>query len=282
MVLRAFVAGLPRALHLWPVALVLFLANLAAGVCVGTLAWHWLDVALDGSEATETLLTNLDLNVFVDLVVHHRESLRILLAAVVMATLAYVPIGAWCGSAVAVSVTADTGFRERLQRGTRLLPTYLALSLVMLLLQGTSAATGFVFSRAVLRWTASSSAEMMYYAAVGSGVLLAAAAVFWLTTVHDHARIRIAAAGAGTIGALVWSVRFVSRHRARTLSLAVLMLATGVTVWMAYQVVAAWIPVTSRAGLLVSLLWGEAFLLARMLVRVWGGAAARELQRRMA
>jgi len=281
MVGRAYRRGLPCALRLWPVALLLFLANLAAGLCVGALVWHWLDAALDGSAATRTLLTHLDLDVFVDLVVHHGESLRILLATAVVVALAFVAVGAWGDSAVAVSVTEETGLTESLRRTPSLLPAYLGLAGLTLVLQGASVAAGLVLSRSAVRWTAGSSAAMTYYAAVASGVVVAAALVFGLTTVHDHARIRLAADGNGAIGAFIWSLRFVGRHVAATLSLALLLLVTGVIVWGAYQVFAGWIPVTSRAGLLLSLVWGEALLFVRMLVRVWGFAATRDLQRRM-
>ena len=281
MVGRAYLRGLPCALRLWPVALLLFLANLAAGLCVGALGWHWLDVAFDGSAATQTLLTHLELDVVVDLVVHHGESLRILLATAAVVALAFVAVGAWGDSAVAVSVTEETGLTESLRRTPSLLPAYLGLAGLTLVLQGASVAAGLVLSRSAVRWTAGSSAAMTYYAAVASGVVVAAALVFGLTTVHDHARIRLAADGSGAIGAFIWSLRFVGRHVAATLSLALLLLVTGVIVWGAYQVFAGWIPVTSRAGLLLSLVWGEALLFVRMLVRVWGFAATRDLQRRM-
>jgi len=155
------------------------------------------------------------------------------------------------------------------------------LTSVTILLQGTSVAAGVILSRSAVRWAAGSYAETTYYAARGSGFVLAAGMVFVLTTIHDHARIRIAAASAGAIEAFVWGLRFVIRHRTRTLSLTLLLLATGVAVWGAYQVAAARIPITSRPGLSVSLLWGEAFLFVRMLVRVWVYSATRDLQRRM-
>jgi hypothetical protein len=279
MALHAYLAGLRRAPRLWPMAVVLFLANIAAGLCTAALAWHWLDSALDGSAATQTLLTHLDLNVFVDLVAYHGESMRTLLATAAVIAVAFVAVGAWCNAVVAVSVTADTGLAESLRRGTNLVPACLALASFMWLLQGASVAGGVILSRSAVRWAASNYAETTHYAALGSGIMLSGGLLFVLTTVHDHARIRIAAVGTGAIEAFGWSLRFVSRHVAKTLSLTLLLLATGVVVWFAYQVVAARIPVTSRAGLAVSILWGEGFVFVRMLVRVGAYASTRDLQR---
>jgi len=70
------------------------------------------------------LQTHLDLNVFVDLVVHHGESMRTLLATAAVAAFAFVAGSAWCDSAVAVSVTDGTGLNASLRRGTSLLPHF--------------------------------------------------------------------------------------------------------------------------------------------------------------
>ena len=62
---QAYALGLRAALRRWPVVVVLFLANLAAGVGFTAATWWWLSWSLDASLATRTLLADLDLNVFV-------------------------------------------------------------------------------------------------------------------------------------------------------------------------------------------------------------------------
>ncbi len=74
----AFVQGLRTAVQRWPIVLLLFLASVASALSFTAAAWSWLSLALDSSVATRTLLTDLDVNVFIDLFVQHGESLRML------------------------------------------------------------------------------------------------------------------------------------------------------------------------------------------------------------
>ena len=83
----ALVSGARIAARCWWAGLTLFLANLVFGLFFTAASWHWLSGALGASLATRTLLTHLDMNVFVDLFIHHGESLRMLAVGGAMITL---------------------------------------------------------------------------------------------------------------------------------------------------------------------------------------------------
>ena len=275
---QAFGLGLLRALRRWPVVVVLFMVNLAVGLCFTGVAWSWLFDALDCSLATRTLLTNLDWNVFVDLIAHHAGSLHMLLVAGLVLALPALLLGVWLNAAAVVAVGEDGSLGDCLRRGLTLSPTFLRLSLLSNLLSAAGIGAAILAGRLLTRWTAESTSELTVYVIVGTGTVLSAMLLVFLVTVHDHARVRSTARGAGAVGSYTWALLFVTRREWRALPLALLLLSTSCVLWVVYQSVGMLVTTTSSHGIVLSLAWGEALLFARMLLRVWSFAAATELQ----
>jgi hypothetical protein len=275
---QAYALGLRASLRRWPVVVVLFLANLAAGTGFAAAAWSWLSLSLDASLATRTLLTDLDWNVFVDLAAHHGQSLRMLLVGGALLAVPALLAGIWFNAVAVVAVGEDGDLAVCVQRGLSLYPTFFRLSLLANGLGAASVVAGFVLGRLLMRWTAESTWELSPYLAAGAGALVGALLLLLVVTVHDHARVRSTATGAGALGAYAWALRFVTRRERRAVPLAVLLLSTGCVVWIVYQSVGMLVPTTSTPGVALSLVWGQALLLSRMLLRVWSFGAATELQ----
>ena len=275
---RSYASGFGIALRRWPAVLVLFLANLLAGLTFTAASWLWLNVALDRSLATRTLLTDLDMNVFVDLFVHHGESFRTLCYGAAGAGALFILLGVWLNAVAIVAVCDQAALRDWLHRGLDLYPTYLGLWLATAVLNAIGLGAVFVVGRALTHWTALSTSEMTLYWIGGIGAALAATLLIFSATVHDHARIHSAATGAGAARAYAWAFGFVARREKRAVPLTLLLVATGLVVWVAYQTLGMVIRTGSAPGLTVSLLWGQALLLWRMLLRVWTFAVAADLQ----
>src|SRR5512140_2206328 len=75
----SYLSGFRTARRRWPLAAILFSASYVFGFGFSAGTWTWLASALDKSLATRTLLTDLDMNIFVDLFAHHGDSLWMLL-----------------------------------------------------------------------------------------------------------------------------------------------------------------------------------------------------------
>jgi hypothetical protein len=275
---RAYINGFALALRRWPVVLVLFLVSVLAGGSFAAAAWFWLASALGSSLATRTLLTDLNVQVFIDLFIHHRESLKILLLAGAILTVAFGVLGVWLNATAIAAVGEETSTTSCLLGGIQLYPTYLGL---WVLSNGgllASAVTLVFFGRWLTRWTAESPAEMTPYW-IGAGTALVVALV-WLffATVHDHARIRSWAVGVGAVRAFGWALVFVGRRQTRALPLAVLLVGTSAALWAVYQGLSHHLAANSALGVTLSLLSGEALLLARMFLRVWWFGAETHLQ----
>ena len=275
---QALRLGFLAAARRWRVVLVLFVANLAAGACCTAAAWVWLSDSLDNSLASRTLLTDLDWNVFVDLFVHHAHSLQMLLVGSLMLALPVVLLGVWLNAAAVVAVGEDGTTGECLRRGVSLYPTFFRLSVLSNALCVGAAVTGVLAGRALVHRAAESSTEMTLYLAVAAGALVGAVLLVFLVTVHDHARVRCTASSAGALSAYAWSLRFVARREWRALPVALVLLFIGFVLWVVYQTIGMLISTTTTHGIALSLIWGEALLLARMLLRVWTYSAATELQ----
>jgi hypothetical protein len=274
----AYVAGWHTALRQRPLVLVLFVANLVFGVLFAATAGSWLSLALDASLATRTLLTDVDLNVFVDLFVHHGGGLRMLLIGGGALAGLFALLGIWTSAVTVAAVGEPRRLAGCLHRGLELYPRYFRLWVITMLLDAASITAAVLISRGLTRWTAESAAELTYYWCVAAGASVGAALLLVLTTVHDHARIRCARADIGAARAYMWAFGFVCRREARAAPLAMLLLATGFAVWVVYQTVGMLIVPASAFGLTLSLLWGEMLLLGRMLLRVWFFAAETALQ----
>ena len=274
----AVVEGLRTALRRWPMVLVLFLASLASGLIFTAAAWSWLSLALDKSLATRTLLTDLDVNVFVDLFIHHGESLRMFAATGTVLAVAFALLGVWLNAVAVVAVREEAGWLDCMRQGVNLYTRYVRLCGLVYLATAVSGLAVFLGARALTRWVAESPSEMTYYWALLAGLGLAAVVLLFFATVHDHARIYSAATGAGAARAFAWAVAFVSGRESRALPMAAVLLAISLLVWVVYQTVGVLIGAGAPLRLVVSLVWGQALLLLRMLLRLWSFAAAAELQ----
>jgi hypothetical protein len=275
---QALGLGLLAALRRWPVVIVLFVANLAAGFCFTAAAWSWLSAALDNSLASRTLLTDLDWNVFIDLLVHHGESLRMLLLGGLLLALPAILLSIWLNAVAVVAVGEDGTLGECMRRGLALYPRFFWLSFLSNALCVAGVGACVLLGRQLAQWTAESTFELTVYLAIGAATAVGGLLLVFLVTVHDHARVRTTASGVGALGAYVWALRFVGRREWRALPLALLLLGTGFVVWMVYQTVAMLVPTDSSHGVVLSLVLGESLLCVRMLLRVWCFAAVTELQ----
>ena len=275
-----YMTALRNAARRWCVVLTLFAGHAAAGLGFAAVSWWWLALALDKSLATRTLLTDLDANVFIDLVFHHGESLQMLGLAATLAAVGFVIIGIWLNAAASIAVATEEPTAECVRRGQTLLGTHLRLWVVAMMVNAVCVGAGLVVAHGLARWTAESAGEMTYYWALGAGSAVAAVSLCCFTTVHDHARVRTVVAAAGALTAYAWAITFVFRSERRAVPLALRLFATAFIAWVVYQCVGMLIVTHSAVGVSLSLLWGEMLLFARLLLRVGCFAAAAELQTR--
>jgi hypothetical protein len=274
----AYLAGLRTAMRQWRLCMVLFTASFAAALCFTAATWVWLANALDSGLPTRTLLRELDMDVFVDLLVHHGDSLRMLLATAALAAVFFGALSVWLNGAVVAAIADDVGLSDALRRGLGSSPTYFRLWLLAAVSNGTSVLAVFWTARALTRWTAETTSEMTYYWIVGSAGVAAALLVLFFTTAHDYARIRSSITGAGAARAYAWALGFVVRREWRALPLAAALCASGFGMWVIYQTVAMLIPTSSAGAVAGSLVWGQVLMAARAVLRVWWFAAETELQ----
>lgn len=275
---RAYVTGLRLALRRWPVILLLYAVSLAGALSFTAVAWSWLALALHASLATRTLLTNLDMNAFIDLLAYHTESLRMLGVSGAELAAPFLLLGIWLDAVAVLNVAEDTPLGDCLRRGVELYPTYLQLWLFAGLLDACGIGLAYLVGHGLARWTAESANEFAFTRSLAAGATVGALLLLFTTTVHDHARIRCVATGAGAVRAFLWALVYVARREWRALPLTLLLLGSGALVWLAYQLLGHLIVTRSASGVTLSLLWGEVLLLARMLLRVWSFAAETTLQ----
>ena len=133
---RSYRSGFRTALRRWPLALLLFAATCVPGLVFSAAAWSWLADALDKSLATRTLLTDLDMNVFVDLIGHHGESLRMLLLGGLLLAVVCWLFGVWLNAMTISAVGDDLPLAAAAHRGLDLYVTFLALDLLALVVDG--------------------------------------------------------------------------------------------------------------------------------------------------
>lgn len=276
----ALVAGARRAAARLPLAALLWVVNAAFGLVAALASGYWLFVALDRSLATRTLLENLDPEVFVDLYAHHGGSFRMLLF--VLGILAAGYLGLWfCLQATiifAVREKSRGGLWGAWTRGVERAPSMAALFLIAGAAMAVWSAGVGAAVWGMLRLADASPAAMVWAYVVGSGSALWGAGAVFLVAVHDHARIRAVGAEAGPIAAYRWAFRFVLAGGERAFGLALVLQSVGFTLWLGYQWVALGVPVNQLVGVVGSLLWGQAFMAARMWFRIWVFAAQNEIQ----
>jgi hypothetical protein len=276
---RAYIRGFALALRRWPMVLTLFLASLLTALSFAAAAWSWLAAALGNSLATRSLLADLNVQVFIDLLMYHSEGLEMLLLAGSILAAAFVALGVWLNAAAIVAVGDEISAPGCLLRGVQLYPTYLGLWALSNGCMTASAVALFLCGRWLTRWTAESTAEMTFYWIVAGGTLVGALSWLFFATVHDHARIRSRTGEVGALRAFGWALAYVGRRQRRALPLAALLLGTSAALWAVYHGLSHSLGTKSASGVTLSLLAGEAVLLARMFLRVWWFAAETHLQR---
>ena len=277
---RALRLGARIAARWWSLAIVFWLINALFGVLFALAAGYWLRVALDGSLATRTLLENLDANVLIDLYLHHGEGFRMLLVVAALLALAYVLVWFWLHAVIILAVRGgpNARMREAWLRGAdsmlRMGALYVVAALVLAAFSASVAAAVWGLGR----WTASSPSAMLWSYIGGGAALLWAIGCVFLVAVHDHARIRTCASGQSALAAYRWAWGFVLHGGERAFPLAVALQAAALALWALYQAIGLTIPATLGIGVTGSLLWGAAFMLARIWVRIWFFAAQSDLQ----
>jgi len=277
---RAFLQGLRVALHSWPLALTLWLVSLLFAAAFASASACWLAQVLDGSMATRRLYRDLDPNVLVDLYHHHGASFRLLLVSAGLLAALYVIVWVWFHGAIVATVRANgkLKLRDSLRDGLDLAPIFGRLLVVaasaLTMLSGAVGAAAWW----LVRRSSAGPSEMTRYYIIGIALLIWLMGAALLTAVHDHARLRAAAAGSRALAAYWSAMRFVCAGGELAFPLALLLHAAGVVIWLVYQTASANISVTGRLGIGGSLLWGEVFLFARVGLRVWFFAAQHELQ----
>jgi hypothetical protein len=271
-------AGMRAAWARWSIGLLLYAGLSVPGLVFATTSWAWLTSALDGSLAGRTLLKELDPNVLIDLFVHHRAGLRMLIVAGGLILVGVWVAWAWLDATAVASLTEEASASHPARRGFELFPRFLALSLMANALQAALFAGGHVVSRQLIRWTAEGAGEMQPYAIFAGTVAVVGVAVAFVASVHDHARVQVAATDSGAVRAFAWAVRFVGGWEPRAFPLSLLLLVLAGVVWGVYQTLGHLVPGGSMSGVVVSLLWGQVLLWGRCMVRLAAYGAAVRLQ----
>ncbi len=281
---RALASGFAGAVRRWPIVLLLWVVGVVFGLSFSLVAGKWLALSLNSALASRTLIKNIDANVFVDLFLHHHESLSMfLLVGLVMIVVGLVfSIGLNAGVAgTALDPSSRVELTEFWRTGLRLYPVFTRLWLLAMLVLAAVLAVlaggGFLLAR----WLSESANETPYsYTFAGLG-LFAAVLVMLLAAVHDHARLYAARTDRGAIRAYAWALWFVFVGDLRAPLLALVLFLIGVLFWVVYQGVVVFLPVTTGGWVTISLLWGQVLMQGRALVRVVAFVSQADLQQEM-
>jgi hypothetical protein len=284
--LRSYLLGAGAATRRWPLIVTLWMIGAVFGTGFALASGTWLTEALDGSLATRTLARAIDANVLVDLWYHHAEGLHMLLVLAIVLAVIHTVLWWWLHGVIVVSLQHDAAERGgELGQSRGVWTGGLALAPVMAQLFAIALIVLSLFSAAVggpayllVRWTRSEPAAYIWYEIGGAALAMWLLGWVFLVAVHDHARLRAGRTGESAFAAYRWAFAFVLHGGERAFLLACALQLTGLALWLAYHAVAVGVPMSAILGLTGSLLWGEAFLLLRVWVRVWFFAAQNELQ----
>jgi hypothetical protein len=257
---------------------ILFAANVAGGLAFAAITWSWLAAGLDGALPTRTLLTNLDANVFIDLWVHQRASIRMLFGQGLLLVLICAAVWVWINGATIVAVSGSGSTADCLRASLALYPRFVLLWSVTAVWQAVVVGAAVLMARLLVRWTAEVPSEMISFWIWAVCLGCAAVAVLFASAVHDHARIHCAATDTAGARSVPWAITFLVRRVPTAVVINLVFLALGALFWAVYQTAATLIPVTASIGVIVSLLWGQTLILARMMLRVWLFACEAALQ----
>lgn len=284
--LRAYLLGAGAATRRWPLIVILWVITAAFGAGFALASGTWLAEALDGSLATRTLARAIDANVLVDLWYHHSEGLHMLLVLAIVMAVVHTVLWWWLHGVVVLSLQRDPAERGGgpgesrgvWTGGLALAPVMAQLFAIALIVLSLFSATVGGPAYLLMRWTRSEPAAYIWYEIGGAALAVWLLGWVFLVAVHDQARLRAGRTGESALAAYRWAFTFVLHGGERAFPLACALQLTGLAFWLAYQAVAVSLPMTAILGLTGSLLWGEAFLLLRLWVRVWFFAAQNELQ----
>lgn len=276
--LRAYLRGAGIAARHWLLISGVFLAAASFGLTFAFASGAFLSDALEGSLATRTLFKELDPNVLVDLWFHHGEGLRMLAVVAVILAIGHTMAWWWLHAVMIVAVQGDGGTPpERKRRVLEVTPTIAQLFVLAVFAMLAWIACVVAPTYLAMRATRSDPSAWVWYR------LWAAAAVVWLSgyvflvAVHDHARIRACRTPHGAIACYRWALGFVLRGGERAFLLALLLQATALGLWAAYQLSSFAIPMTAVLGVTGSLAWGALYLWLRIWMRLWFFAAQSQL-----
>lgn len=278
---HALAVGWVAAIRRWPIALLLWAVGAGCGLAFSLISGRWLEVSLNASLASRTLLKDLDLNILGELFQRHNESFRFLIFAAVVLGTAHTLLSVWLNAGVIKSVQdPDTRFTlsDMWSEGFLLYRVFFRLWLLATTLEVVIVAATVLGVRAVQRWLVQSPNELSVYGAAAGGVVLATIGLIVVIAIHDQARIYVVRRRTGALRAYRWASWFVWHGDRRALALAVALLGIGCTLWVFYQAIADAIPVTSSTGVTMSLIWGQVLLLARAGMRLVAFGAQTDLQ----
>lgn len=271
----AYVGGFRAALRRWPLVLALWLAGAAFGAAFALASAAWLDLALEGSLASRTLIHHLDADVLVDLWYHHGEGLRMLAVVAALLAVAHVILWWWLDGIVVASLRDDQV--DPWREGTRLVP-------VMARLYGLAITVTLLWSGAVaspvwaiVRATREHPGAYLWYQLGAVALVVWLLGMVVLVAIHDHARLRAGLVGEGAVRAYGWAVDFVLRGGQRALPLALLLQLSALGLLAVYELTSLALPIADHVGLTVAMLLGQLFMLARSAMRVWFFTAQRRL-----
>jgi|SRR5215468_8364170 len=277
--IRAYLVGARVAAQRWPVIIALWLIAAAFGATFALASGTWLTDALDGSLATRTLFRQLDPDVFVDLWYHHREGLQVLLVLAAVLAGIHTILWWWLDAVVVYAVQPVEDETAGIWvRGLALAPVMAQLFVLALVMLGIFSVGLGAAAWLLMRWSRESPSAMIWYQIGGVAAALWVIGYVFLVAVHDHARLRVGHSGQGALSAYGWALRFVSSGGERAFPLACALQLSGLVLWLAYQAVGWSVPMNAVLDLTGLFLWSEAYLLARLWVRVWFMAAQNELQ----
>jgi len=273
--LRAYLRGARLAAARWPLVTALWLFGLAFGLAFALASATWLSDALDGSLATKTLLRHLDVEVLIDLWMHHQEGLRMLLVLAAVFAVAHTALWWWLDGVIIAAIAPSPGSPWR--RGTALVPAMAGLFAIAIVVWLAWTASVVAAAWSLLRLTRESPAPHVWEHIAVPALALWLLGTAWLIAVHDHARLRAGLTRTDPLSAYRWALGFVAGGGENAFALALLLQASGLALWSVYQIIGFSVPLTELIGLNASLIWGQLFLWLRTGVRLWSMAAQRQL-----
>ncbi|HVM96843.1 MAG TPA: hypothetical protein VMT89_10660, partial [Candidatus Acidoferrales bacterium] len=144
----------------WRVVVALFVGSVSGGGSFMAFSWWWLGRTLDNSLVTRTLLTDLDANIFVDLLRHERGGIAMLLSQGAVLGAGLVIIWVWLNGTAAVAVSTGATLRSSSRVSLQFYPRLLLMATMTIGAQALGAASAVLSARLLTHWTMRWSSEM--------------------------------------------------------------------------------------------------------------------------